>query len=33
VSIGIAVGLALFAIWQRVALRLSVKPREVSSLG
>ena len=33
VSIGIAVGLALFAIWQRVALRLSVKAQEVSSLG
>ena len=33
VSIGIAVGLALFAIWQGVALRLSVKAREVSSLG
>ena len=33
VSIGIAVGLVLFAIWQRVALRLSVKAREVSSLG
>src|SRR5215470_8423984 len=33
VSIGIAVGLALFAIWQRVALRLSVKASEVSSLG
>jgi len=33
VSIGIAVGLALFAIWQRVAPRLSVKAREVSWLG
>ena len=33
VSIGIAVGLALFAIWQRVALRLWVKAREASSLG
>jgi len=33
VSIGIAVGLVLFAIWQRVALRLSVKAREVSSFG
>ena len=33
VSIGIAVGLALFAIWQRVALRLPIKVREVSSLG
>jgi len=33
VSIGIAIGLALFAIWQRVALRLSVKAQEVSHLG
>ena len=33
VSIGIAVGLALFAIWHRVALRLAVKAQEVSSLG
>ena len=33
VSMGIAVGLALFAIWQRVALRLSAQTREVSSLG
>ena len=33
VSIGIAVGLALFAIWRRVALRLWVKAREASSLG
>ena len=33
VTIGIAVGLALFAIWQRVALRLSAKTREVSSFG
>src|SRR5215472_4682984 len=33
VSIGIAVGLALFAVWQRAALRLSVKTRELSSLG
>jgi len=33
VSIGIAVGLVLFAIWQRVALRLSVKASEASSLG
>jgi uncharacterized membrane protein YccC len=33
VSIGIALGLALFAIWQRVVLRLSVKAREVASLG
>jgi uncharacterized membrane protein YgaE (UPF0421/DUF939 family) len=33
VSIGIGVGLTLFAIWQRAALRLSVKTREVSSLG
>ena len=33
VSLGIAVGLALFAIWQRAALRLSVKTREVSPLG
>jgi len=32
VSIGIAVGLALFAIWQKVAVRLSVKTTEVSSL-
>jgi uncharacterized membrane protein YccC len=33
VSIGIAVGLALFAFWQRVALRLPVRTREASSLG
>ena len=33
VSVGIAVGLALFAIWQRIALRLSVKAQEVSSVG
>jgi uncharacterized membrane protein YccC len=33
VSIGIAVGLALFAIWQGVALRHSANAREVSSLG
>jgi len=33
VSLGIAVGLALFAIWQRAALRLSVKTRELSPLG
>ena len=33
VSIGIAVGLALFAIWQKVALRLPVTATEVSSLG
>ena len=32
VSIGITVGLALFAIWQRAALRLSLEAREVSSL-
>jgi uncharacterized membrane protein YccC len=33
VSIGIAVGLVLFAIWHRVALILSVRTREVSPLG
>ena len=33
VSIGIAVGLALFAIWQKLALRFSVNTREASSLG
>jgi uncharacterized membrane protein YccC len=33
VSVGIAVGLALFAIWQRVAARLSARASEVSSLG
>jgi len=33
VSIGIAVGLALFAIWQRIALKLPVNAREVSSSG
>lgn len=33
VSIGITVGLALFAIWQKLALRLSVNTREASSLG
>jgi uncharacterized membrane protein YgaE (UPF0421/DUF939 family) len=31
VSIGIAVGLALFAIWQRIILRLSVKVKQASS--
>jgi uncharacterized membrane protein YccC len=33
VSIGIAVGLALFAIWQRIGLRLSVKEKQPSSVG
>ncbi len=33
VSIGIAVGLALFAIWQRIGLRLSVKASQASSVG
>jgi len=33
VSIGIAVGLALFAIWQRVGVRLSVKASDVSLLS
>jgi uncharacterized membrane protein YccC len=33
VSIGIAVGLALFAIWQRIDLRLSVKASQTSSVG
>ena len=32
-SIAIAVGLALFAIWQSVALRVPAKARKVSSLG
>lgn len=31
VSIGIAVGLALFMIWQRIGLRLSVKTSQASS--
>lgn len=31
VSIGIAVGLALFAIWQKIGLRLSVKTSQASS--
>lgn len=33
VSIGIAVGLALFAAWQRIGLRLSVKANQASSVG
>jgi uncharacterized membrane protein YgaE (UPF0421/DUF939 family) len=31
VTIGIAVGLALFAIWQRISLRLSAEVRQASS--
>jgi uncharacterized membrane protein YccC len=33
VSIGIAVGLALFAIWQRITPRLSVKATQASAAG
>jgi uncharacterized membrane protein YgaE (UPF0421/DUF939 family) len=33
VTIGIAVGLGLFAIWQKIDLRVSVKPRHASSAG
>ena len=33
VSIGIAVGLALFAIWQNIDLRLSVRAKQASSVG
>ena len=33
VSIGIAVGLALFAVWQRIAPRLSLKARQASTVG
>jgi hypothetical protein len=33
VSIGIAVGLALFAIWQKIDLRLSVRAKQASSVG
>jgi uncharacterized membrane protein YccC len=33
VSIGIAVGLALFAIWQKIDLKLSVKVKSASSVG
>lgn len=33
VSIGIAVGLALFAIWPKIGLRLSVNARQASSVG
>jgi uncharacterized membrane protein YgaE (UPF0421/DUF939 family) len=33
VSIGIMVGLALFAIWQRIDLKLSLRARQASSVG
>ncbi|HEV2728611.1 MAG TPA: FUSC family protein [Terriglobales bacterium] len=33
VTIGIAVGLVLFAIWQRIDLKLSLKAKRVSSAG
>jgi len=33
VTIGIAVGLALFAIWQKIDLRVSVKARHAASAG
>src|SRR6201998_1638320 len=33
VTIGIAVGLALFAIWQKIDLRMSVKARHAASAG
>jgi uncharacterized membrane protein YgaE (UPF0421/DUF939 family) len=33
VTIGIAVGLALFAIWQKIDLRFSVRPGQVSQVS
>ena len=33
VSIGIAVGLALFAIWEKIDLRLLVRAKQASSMG
>lgn len=33
VAIGIAVGLVLFAIWQKIDLRLSTRARQASSVG
>ena len=33
VSIGLAVGLALFAIWQNIDLRLAVRAKQASSVG